>query len=241
MTATDHPAPVAVEIAHAHGVAQAVSWPWPASDLALLVLHDFGSDLDSMRWLCDRFAHAGVHVLSLDLPGHGLSGGELGQDGPAVVAAGFRFLQESAQGAVGVVARGRSAHLLLATNLKVPPVAAAFLDPRRDARGPEHSSSRWLHVPKLVVLSAGAESPYAQKIIEDTTAWCLRADLVGLTEKGPDRDGFEVQVSTMMLKFLLEQAAFELSSRRMAAAAAADGRTGEASEAFRPDEGGETP
>ena len=72
-------------------------------------------------------------------------------------------------------------------------------------------------MPKLVVLSAGAESDYAQKIIDDTTAWCLRADLVGLGEDSEDREGFEIHVSTLMLKFLLEQAAFELSSRRMAA------------------------
>ncbi len=64
VTATEHPAPVAVEIGYAHGVTQAVSWSWPTSDLALLVLHDLGADLDKVRWLCERFSSAGVHVLS---------------------------------------------------------------------------------------------------------------------------------------------------------------------------------
>jgi pimeloyl-ACP methyl ester carboxylesterase len=217
VTATERPAPVAVEIGHAHGVTQAVCWPWPTSDLALLVLHDLGADLDKVRWLCERFAGAGVHVLSIDLPGHGLSEGDLKREGPEVVQAAYRSLCESVQGAVAVVANGASAHLLLSTDLPDPPVAAAFLDPRRDGSMRGHTVSRWLHVPKLVVLSAGAGSEYGQKIIDDTTAWCLRADLVGLGEDSEDREGFEIHVSTLMLKFLLEQAAFELSSRRMAA------------------------
>lgn len=222
MTPTDRPAPVAVEIGYSHGLTHGVVWPWPSADLALLVLHDFGGDLDKVRWLCERFADAGVHVLSIDLPGHGLSEGELRNDGPEVVAAAYRSLCDSVQGAIGVVANGASAHLLLTTDLKDPPVAAAFLDPRRDGAMRGHTASRWLHVPKLVVLSAGAESVYASKIIDDTTAWCLRADLVGLGEDAGDRDGYEIHVSTLMFKFLLEQAAFELSARRMAASAVDD-------------------
>lgn len=217
VTSTDRPAPVAVEISYAHGVTQGVSWPWPGSDLAVLVLHDFGADLDKVRWLCERFANAGAHVLSVDLPGHGLSEGELKSEGPEAVTAAYRSLCDGVQGAVAVVANGASAHLLLSTDPTDPPVAAAFLDPRRDSSMRGHTASRWLHVPKLVVLSAGAESGYGEKIIDDTTAWCLRADLVGLGEGTGDRDGYEIHVSTLMLKFLLEQAAFELSSRKMAA------------------------
>ena len=222
VTSTERPAPVAVEISYEHGVTQGVSWPWPDSDLALLVLHEFGADLDKVRWLCERFATAGVHVLSIDLPGHGLSEGELKSEGTEAMAAAYRSLCDSVQGAVAIVANGASAHLLLSTDLGNPPVAAAFLDPRRDSSMRGHTTSRWLHVPKLVVLSAGAESSYGEKIIDDTTAWCLRADLVGLSEDSGDRDGFEIHVSTLMLKFLLEQAAFELSSRRMAASQASD-------------------
>jgi pimeloyl-ACP methyl ester carboxylesterase len=215
VSATERPAPVAVEIARDHGSSQGVTWAWPSSDLALLVLHDFGSDLDNVRWLCERFANVGIHVLSLDLPGHGLSGGELGTEGAEAVTAAYRSLRESVQGAVGVVAHGHSAHLLLTTDLGEAPVAAAFLDPRRDGSARGHTATRWLQVPKLVVLTAGAEASYGEKILDDTTAWCLRADLVGLGADGEDRDGFEIHVSTLMIKFLLEQAAFELSSRRM--------------------------
>ena len=217
VTATDRPAPVAVEIDYGHGLGQAVSWPWPDSDLAILLLHDFGADLDKVRWLCERFAGAGVHVLALDLPGHGLSEGEVKSEGAEALGAAYRFLCDTVKGAVAVVANGASAHLLLSTDLVEPPVAAAFLDPRRDSSMRGHTASRWLHVPKLVVLSAGADSSYGEKILDETTAWCLRADLVGLGEDSDDREGFEIHVSTLMLKFLLEQAAFELSRRRMSA------------------------
>lgn len=223
VTATDRPAPAAVEITYEHGVTHGVSWQWPDSDLAILLLHDFGADLDKVRWLGERFANAGVHVLAIDLPGHGLSDGELKSEGAEAVTASYRSLCDSVNGAVAVVANGASAHLLLSTDLVAPPVAAAFLNPRRDSSMRGHTASHWLYVPKLVVLSAGADSGYGEKIIDDTTAWCLRADLVGLGEDSDDRDGFEIHVSTLMLKFLLEQAAFELSSRRMAAA---EGGTG---------------
>jgi pimeloyl-ACP methyl ester carboxylesterase len=225
------PVPVAVQISYPHGASAGVTWPWPTSDLALLVLHDLGADLDGVRWLCERAASAGVHVLAIDLPGHGLSEGEASTEGPEVLAATFDLLSHTVAGAVGVIAHGRSAELLLTTDLERPPVAVAFLDPGRQEAGPRQAGPRqtascWRHVPKLVILSKGASDDYAKEIIAETTAWCLRADLVGLGEHTRDREGFEIHVVSLALKFLLEQAAFELSSRRMAAEAA--GRAAEA-------------
>jgi pimeloyl-ACP methyl ester carboxylesterase len=209
---------------------EGVTWPWPTSDLALLVLHDLDADLDSVRWLCERAASAGVHVMAVDLPGHGLSGGDVNAEGPEAVAASVRFLGDGLSGAVAVIARGRSAELLLTTDVVTngpvhPPVAVALLDParREGGPGPGPSAMCWEHVPKLVILSKGAHDDYAKEIIAETTAWCLRADLVGLGEDSSDREGFEIHVVSLALKFLLEQAAFELSSRRMAATAMLDG------------------
>ncbi len=209
------PGPCAVEVPYPGGAAQGINWPWPSSDLALLVLHDLDADVDRVRWLCERAASAGTHVLALDLPGHGLSEGDVHADGPALVAAAYRSLCDAVSGAVGLVAQGRSANLLLSTDTGRPPVAVAFLDPQRDdGYGP--ATSCWRHVPKLVVISKGAPDSYAQEIIAGTTAWCLRADLVGLSEGGKDREGFEIHFVSLALKFLLEQAAFELASRRTA-------------------------
>lgn len=222
MTPTSNPQapePVATEISYAHGVSEGVTWPWPTSDLALMVLHDIGADLDGVRWFCERVASAGAHVLAIDLPGHGLSAGDVSAEGPEVVAAAYGELVEGVAGAVGIVAHGRSAQLLLTTELADPPVGVAFLDPRGVDDGRTQMASCWRHVPKLVVLSKGASDNYAKEIIGGTTAWCLRADLVGLGEQGRDREGFEIHVVSLMLKFLLEQAAFALSSRNMAAPA----------------------
>jgi pimeloyl-ACP methyl ester carboxylesterase len=209
------PEPAAVEISYPGGAAEGVAWPWPSSDLALLVLHDLDADVDAVRWLCERAASAGTHVLALDLPGHGLSGGDVYADGPALVAEAHRWLCDAASGAVGLIVHGRSAHLLLSTDIEPPAVAVAFLDPQRDDHyGP--TAECWRHVPKLVVLSKGASATYAQETIAETTAWCLRADLVGLGEGGEDPEGFEIHVVSLALKFLLEQAAFALASRRTA-------------------------
>ena len=181
------------------------------------MLHDFGSDLDGLRWLGERVASAGTQVLAIDLPGSGLSGGDLSTDGPEALGAAYRWLTDSVAGAVGFMAHGRSAQLLLTTDIGTPPVAVAFLDPKRDETGPARTAACWRHVPKLVVLSKGASESYAKEIIEGTTAWCLRADLVGLGEGSTDREGFEIHVVSLALKFMLEQAAFELASRRSAA------------------------
>ncbi len=209
------PEPSAAGISYPGGTAEGVAWSWPSSDLALFVLHDLDADVDALRWLCERAASAGTHVLALDLPGHGLSEGDVYADGPALVAEAHRWLSDDVPGAVGMIAHGASANLLLSTTTEQPAVAVAFLDPRRDDHyGP--TASCWRHVPKLVILSKGASDAYAQEIIAETTAWCLRADLVGLAHDGEDREGFEIHVVSLALKFLLEQAAFELASRRTA-------------------------
>ena len=221
------PEPIAVEIPYAHGLSEGVSWPWPSADLALLILHDLDADLDTVRWLCERAASAGTHVVAIDLPGHGLSSGEPSTDGPEALAATYKWLCDSVAGAVGLIAHRRSAQLLLSTDTGRPPVATVLLDPERQEGTHEQTATCWRHVPKLVILSKGSSDEYAKEIIADTTAWCLRADLVGLGEHSSDRVGFEIHVVSLALKFLLEQAAFELASRRTSApaepAGAADG------------------
>lgn len=49
---------------------------WPADGPAVVFVHDFGDDLDAWGPLTARLARLGFRVISLELRGHGLSGGE---------------------------------------------------------------------------------------------------------------------------------------------------------------------
>lgn len=49
---------------------------WPVDGPAVVFLHDFGDDLDAWGPLTARLAGLGFRVISLELRGHGLSGGE---------------------------------------------------------------------------------------------------------------------------------------------------------------------
>jgi pimeloyl-ACP methyl ester carboxylesterase len=208
------PLPQAVEIPHDVGLAHGVAWRWPDSDLAVLALHDLDSDLDAVRWICEPLAAAGADVLSVDLPGHGLSDGDGSAAAPAIAAA-WAGLSANPARAACLLAEGRTAEIVLGMDLAAPPVAAVLVAPGRQTGPPAAIADSWTCVPKLLVVPAGSApiAAYADSIAESTRGWCLRADLARALRPWP-QDAFAVQVASLALKFLLEQAMFELASRK---------------------------
>jgi pimeloyl-ACP methyl ester carboxylesterase len=217
MTALQLPAATAIEVGAAGAVVRGIRWDWAESDLALLMLHEIGSDLDDLRWLADRLIGVGTSVLSIDLPGHGLSDGEtlVPAAGSTAIRAVLAELNRTIPGVAAIVAQGRSAGLLLRTELASPPVAAILIDPDPLTAGDGIAES-WRLVPKLLLIPAdGGSAPFITEIVDATNAWTLRADLHGLT--GPQRTEIaEIQAASLSLKFALELAAFELAGRRAA-------------------------
>ncbi len=214
MTALHLPRPSAVEIDVSGRAVRGIQWDWGDSDISLLMLHKPGADLDDLHWLADRLIAAGVSVLSIDLPGHGLSDGDRlsPRHGQAAVCAAMDLLTRHDESAMAVLAQGQTAGLLLQTDVAVAPVAAILLDPRPFGRSQRVSAS-WRQVPKLALVPSGsAHAHFAEQVLERTNAWGLQADLHGL---GVERtDIAEIQVANLTLKFTLELAAFELASRR---------------------------
>lgn len=215
MTTVEQPVPTAVVLESDGTSLSGLAWAWPSADLSLLVVHDLGGDLDDTRWLCEQLVPEGVSCLSVDLPGHGLSGGDLETDGASALAAAYAGLCQASPGAVGVVVEGRSAGQILAAELPSEPVAAVFIEPSPTS-GHTAIHPSWRLVPKLVVVEAAspARSAYAAEIVEATNAWCLRADLGGDARRAVRSESFERQVASLTLKFALEQAAFALAERR---------------------------
>jgi alpha-beta hydrolase superfamily lysophospholipase len=227
MTALPLPVPAAVEIGLEAGgpgpTVRGLRWDWTESDFAMLLLHAFGADLDDLRWLANRIVPAGVSVLSIDLPGHGLSDGDglVPADGSKAICAALAALGREAAGVAAVLAQGHSAGLLLQTELHVRadhPVAAILLDPRPLVAG-QRCADCWRLVPKLLVVPADStHARFAAEIVHSTNAWTLQADLHGFG--GPQRSEIaETQITSLVLKFALEVAAYELAGRRAAGSA----------------------
>jgi hypothetical protein len=211
----DLPSAQAVNLRPEGGLSGVV-WRWPAADLSLLLVHDIGRDLDALRWITDPLVAIGVSCLAIDLPGHGLSDGDVEADGRAAIATAYGELTATTSGVVAILAAGAAVPLVLSTELADAPVAAVFLAPRR-AADQTPPTVGWRLVPKLAIVEAEAEDgrDFANEIIETTNAWCLRADL--RSERGAEDDVFVEQVASLALKFLLEQAAFAIAGRAQTA------------------------
>jgi alpha-beta hydrolase superfamily lysophospholipase len=201
-----------------------ISWEWGGSDLSMLFLHDQGGDVDDLRWLADGMVAAGVSVLGIDLPGHGLSDGEMAAHGDKAVQAAVAELGREAPGVIAVLAQGAAAGLLLRTELPTiqagPPVAAILLDPRPGPK-PWLSGQRcapcWRLVAKLLLVPAGTGHPsFVSEVVGSTNAWTLQADLHGFAGRERPTEIAQTQITSIVLKFVLETAAYELAGRRSA-------------------------
>ena len=122
-----------------------------------------------------------------------------------------KALRQEVSGAAAVVAHGRAAGLLLGQQLSPAPTAAVLIGPAFTAAARQQLDPGWRLVPKLVVVTekGAAMDGCARQAMDATNAWCLRADLAG---SAGDED-FARQVTSLTVKFALEQAAFELAGR----------------------------
>ncbi len=212
MNTISPPAATAIQLPGPAGAIRGIAWAWPQSDLGLLLLHDLGGDLDAVRWLAEPIAAAGISVLAIDLPGHGLSDGDR-RGAAAGISAAYQTLRQEVSGAAAVVVLGQTAGLLLGQELSPVPSAVVLIGPAFAAPARQRLAPGWRLVPKLVVVPepGAAMDRCAQQVLDATNAWCLRADLIGQAD-GSD-DDYARQVTSLTVKFTLEQAAFELAGR----------------------------
>jgi hypothetical protein len=210
--AGEQPAPVVVRAELEPGVECLGEWVGaPGSLGAVILLHDLGSDLDSMRHVGRVLVSAGLGVLNLDLPGHGISAGDYWTHGAAAVEAAAEYASGRGGGEVAVVAHGHSC--ALSAGAAIAPVAAVLVDPRagHDAPARQESwntvSTIFIQDPLDAVVTAEVEHTMAQM-----HAWTVRVDLhpnreaVGSSEPLPRLA--MPQISGMTAKFLLEQLAY---------------------------------
>jgi hypothetical protein len=180
------------------------------SEALCVVLHDEGDDLDSLRWLSLLLLAQGISQLLVDLPGHGLSGGNTSDHLEAALQAAQAFASSIGCTTVGFVAKGATSHSMLLTEQTAAPVAAVLVSPVAKARGSLEQHVSWERVPKLAFIPGDdrASAAFADTVVRHTHAWCLRANLA--FDRGSDQipAAAQTQIGSIAAKFLLEQIAF---------------------------------
>lgn len=172
---------------------------------SVLLLHDRGSDLDSVRPFTASLHTLLINTLLVDLPGSGLSGGEWSTHGGRAVTSALRVCADSAR-PVGVIAVGESCETLLA--LHPGPVDVIVLVSPRVTAGQLSTAAAWRHTPQIAIGDPGDALVAAsmQELGRWVQAWSYRLTV------HPDADGPGLSVTPHMAHssaaFIAEQLAY---------------------------------
>lgn len=180
---------------------------WAGPDAAAVVLlHDEGDDLDSMRDIAVALVQQGFSVLNLDLPGHGLSSADYEDDAPLAIAAAALFADPHADRGVAFIGVGAtSAHLVNSPVRHC--IGVVLVDPRGIPRELPVGSV-WRTTPSLFIVDpSDADADAAtEALAAHVRAWNVRCFVH--REAGSSR---ALHVRALSTKFLLEQRAYRHS------------------------------
>ena len=160
---------------------------WPVERAPLVMLHDHGGDLDSWRGIDRLLAEQGFRVISLELPGHGLSDGT--PEEATVLGDVTELLGQVSEvwGPLGLCTYGRLAADLCALDGPNAPVVHIALSPyTQDTPDQEDRglNTRVLHL-IIAATSDGPRSEAAHVVFDRLRAQKLWAS-VAAHSQGPD-------------------------------------------------------
>ncbi len=142
----------------------------------VLLLHDQGGDLDSVRPFARALGTLLLDTLLVDLPGHGLSGGSWSADAGGAVRQALDLAARPGR-PVGVVAVGAACALLLQQS--AASVAAVALVSPRLTTAQLLAAEPWRSVPH-VAFGDPCDLPVEaslQELGRWTRAWCMRVNV----------------------------------------------------------------
>ncbi len=177
----------------------------------VVLLHDEGSDLDSLRWLRGALTAQGVCVDEWDLPGHGLSEGAYDADCHEAIISASRVADPTRDAGVSYVAVGGTCSRLLGTDLPEP-VSVTLVRP--DGPPPDgYRDSAWSRTPTLCLVdpSDPASDGAAQDLSRRIRAWYLRAFV-----HPDDAERWQLHAAAMTVRLVLEQHWLRVQQRRPA-------------------------
>lgn len=182
----------------------------------VLLLHDRDADLDAMRAFAAPLQILDLTTVLLDLPGHGLSGGEWDADGVRAVRLALDACR-SLHAGVAVVAAGASGRLLY--GLHPAPVCATALVAPALTPADLAAAEAWRVVPTITLGDPCDEGASASMdaVSRWIRAWSLRLSVHYLDppDGGPGR--WTAHMTQSAAAFLAEQLAYAAHPRGAAA------------------------
>ena len=174
-----------------------------------LLLHDRHGDIDQMRGLADAVRRYSMSVLLIDLPGHGLSDGDVEVDAMAALQMAMSYSAELAT-PLCVIAEGSSADLLLRSLPTVSVAGYALLSPRSDFSEVEFDASPWSRTASISILDPHDQraDAVASLIARRTHAVAGRVYAHKSATLGTGRASWPLQAAQSSAQFLAERAAF---------------------------------
>ncbi|HUB70171.1 MAG TPA: hypothetical protein VL984_07100 [Acidimicrobiales bacterium] len=147
---------------------------WPGSASWVILVHDFGEDLDVWHPLEAVLADSGCSRLAFDLRGHGASDGALHSDRIDLdIEAAARFAEAAGAKRICVISAGQSALVALGLQRRQPFERIALLSPGPLA-GRDPSSFRGEGTRKLFVVGAEDEAlaETSSSLRSASIGWC---------------------------------------------------------------------
>lgn len=184
----------------------------PGARGTVLLLHDRDSDLDSARPFVHSLHALTLNTFLLDMPGHGVSGGDW--DAHATYAVRAALEQCALRGLpVGVLAIGESGSVLF--GLHPAPVAVAALVAPRLGPAQIAAAEAWRVVP-LITMGDPCDpvaSDSMEAIARWVRAWSLRLNVHYLDQPTHEGAPWSAQMTHSSAAFIAEQLAY-VSLRR---------------------------
>lgn len=180
---------------------------------SVLLLHERGSDLDSLRAFAEPLRVLDLASVLIDMPGDGLSDGTWETDGPVALRLGLAECSRHST-SVGAIAIGSAGNLLFGMH-PAPVVVAALVSPRLS---PDELSAAelWRGVPQIwigdpcdTVIDQSMEN--LSKWIH---AWSLRMFVHYLDGDAPQAGAWTPNMTQSAAAFIAEQIAYRNAGGR---------------------------
>ena len=120
--------PVSIEVTVENGLTMR-GYEWPMRGAPVVLLHDYGKDLDVWQDLDRELAESGFRVINLELRGHGLSDGEANRNSVFSDTQALLKEVEGVWGPIGLCSYGRVAAILCSLDSVCVPTVQIVVSP----------------------------------------------------------------------------------------------------------------
>ncbi|MBO68906.1 MAG: hypothetical protein CL398_11420 [Acidiferrobacteraceae bacterium] len=178
--------PVSIEIVLDSGIVLR-GYEWPARGAPVVMLHDYGEDLDAWHGLDQKLAEGSFRVINVELRGHGFSDGEPDSETLQIDAPALLREVQTVWGPVAVCTYGSVAGILCSMGEQYSPLVHIAISPVLPSTVPVSSAVSSKNTAYLMISSTGDDNhtSQARRIFENLGPSKLWAS-VASTNHGPE-------------------------------------------------------